>query len=509
MLGASIRLGRGGTACRRARSGGLQPRVPAPAYMRGSGSSWPPVGRSRESSSKPVALRGRDMVLAFVRMAAVARQPAALSPAFVSAGARDPLPIIRGVGARIRYLGLVLVLALGFTSCDDEGVTLDVGAPVDSPVRPGRELAYWGPDEAIGVVRIGKRGRGRRRLLRIGDVRRFFVDRIAWSPDGRRLAFTGESGLGYREMDVWTVDVDGGDVRRVTRSGDALWPVWAPDGRSIVYARVEDLRRNRRGALDYTSSLWAIDPDGANPRRLTDPAEGTTERPWSFAPDGSRLAITRARLPALERRAEKTRLVLVNLDGSGERELSGTGTDPAVSPDGSRIAYASARDRNGTLNYGDISSIATELYLMDADGSNRRRLTRTRNINELAPSWSPDDTTLAYTRGRPYQNAEVYSIWQVNPDGTTPEALLAGRPRGDWVRKPGLEPRPPDKAAEAPEVLSPRSPAPTGTPPNRFFAERLTPAYKEAGLSLDTIKRTAFDVHTLIAGDLTGVPQPA
>lgn len=58
-------------------------------------------------------------------------------------------------------------------------------------------------------------------------------------------------------------------------------------------------------------------------------------------------------------------------------------------------------------------------------------------------------------------------------------------------------------------MLSPRSPAPTGTPPNRFFAERLTPAYKEAGLSLDTIKRTAFDVHTLIAGDLTGVPQPA
>lgn len=205
------------------------------------------------------------MVLAFVRMAAIDRQPAALSPAFVSAGARDPLPIIRGVGARIRYLGLVLVLALGFTSCDDEGVTLDVGAPVDSPVRPGRELAYWGPDEAIGVVRIGKRGRGRRRLLRIGDVRRFFVDRIAWSPDGRRLAFTGESGLGYREMDVWTVDVDGGDVRRVTRTGDALWPVWAPDGRLIVYARLEDPSRNPDGSLDYSSSLWAIDPSGANP----------------------------------------------------------------------------------------------------------------------------------------------------------------------------------------------------------------------------------------------------
>jgi hypothetical protein len=42
-----------------------------------------------------------------------------------------------------------------------------------------------------------------------------------------------------------------------------------------------------------------------------------------------------------------------------------------------------------------------------------------------------------------------------------------------------------------------------------FFAERLAPAYEEAGLSLDGIKRTVFDVHTLAAGDLTGVPQPA
>jgi hypothetical protein len=44
---------------------------------------------------------------------------------------------------------------------------------------------------------------------------------------------------------------------------------------------------------------------------------------------------------------------------------------------------------------------------------------------------------------------------------------------------------------------------------DRFFAERLTPAYKQAGLSLDSIKRTVFEVHTLVAGDLTGVPQPA
>ena len=44
---------------------------------------------------------------------------------------------------------------------------------------------------------------------------------------------------------------------------------------------------------------------------------------------------------------------------------------------------------------------------------------------------------------------------------------------------------------------------------NRFVAERLSPAYEAAGASLGSAKRTVFDVHTLAAGDLTGVPQPA
>jgi hypothetical protein len=158
------------------------------------------------------------------------------------------------------------------------------------------------------------------------------------------------------------VDGNGGGVRGVTRTGDALWPVWAPDGRSIVYARVGDLTPD--GAPDYTSSLWAIDPEGGTPRRLTDPAEGISERPWSFAPDGSRLAITRARLPALERRAEKTRLVL---------------------------------------------------------------LVVRRHDARLHPRTA-------------IQNAEVYSIWHVNPDGTCPEALLAGRPHGNWYASPVWSP---------------------------------------------------------------------
>jgi hypothetical protein len=44
---------------------------------------------------------------------------------------------------------------------------------------------------------------------------------------------------------------------------------------------------------------------------------------------------------------------------------------------------------------------------------------------------------------------------------------------------------------------------------DRFFAERLAPAYREAGLSLEHTNRTQFELTMLVAGDLTGVPQAA
>ena len=43
----------------------------------------------------------------------------------------------------------------------------------------------------------------------------------------------------------------------------------------------------------------------------------------------------------------------------------------------------------------------------------------------------------------------------------------------------------------------------------RFFTERLRPACERAGVDFDKVKRTVFEVHTLVAGDLTGALQPA
>jgi len=83
---------------------------------------------------------------------------------------------------------------------------------------------------------------------------------------------------------------------------------------------------------------------------------------------------------------------VMDADGSNQTRLTRDPADdsgPAWSPDGSRIAFMSYRDRND------------EIYVMDADGSNQTRLTRDL-ANDIGPAWSPDGSRIAFEsyRGR-------------------------------------------------------------------------------------------------------------
>ena len=106
-------------------------------------------------------------------------------------------------------------------------------------------------------------------------------------------------------------------------------------------------------------------------------------------------------------------------DGSGLARLTANSTDerdPAVSPDGTRIAYAS-----------DASGFS-QIYLMNADGTGSQRVLRSTWWDE-SPRWSPDGRRLVFTRLSRF--ADVSRIWIVNTDGTGPRELT---PRGasDW-----------------------------------------------------------------------------
>src|SRR5215212_6935855 len=104
---------------------------------------------------------------------------------------------------------------------------------------------------------------------------------VAISPDGRTIAAD-------MQGSIWTLPASGGAMTRITDVfNDARQPMWAPDGRTIVFFAYRD------GGYD----IWAINPDGANQRKLTWGAYDDREPIYSH--DGTRIAFSSDRGNAL------------------------------------------------------------------------------------------------------------------------------------------------------------------------------------------------------------------
>ena len=135
-------------------------------------------------------------------------------------------------------------------------------------------------------------------------------------------------------------------------------------------------------------------------------------------------------------------IVSVRLDGTGRQTLT-TATrtsgdfEPAWSPDGRRLAYVHSTGRQ--LGPG---TSGTEIWVMNADGSSKRRLTR-NSLWDGSPTWSPDGRSILFVRGRLFVGRHEQpsaDLWVMRADGRgqrrltrTPELELdpAWAPRGD------------------------------------------------------------------------------
>ena len=93
-----------------------------------------------------------------------------------------------------------------------------------------------------------------------------------------------------------------------------------------------------------------------------------------------------------------------DLSSIGTLTTSGGDWDPAWSPDGTKIAFAS--DGARALNHGDI-------FVVNSDGSGRTNLTNDPASDDL-PAWSPDGTKIAFVSTR----GGAHSIFVMNADGT-------------------------------------------------------------------------------------------
>lgn len=205
------------------------------------------------------------------------------------------------------------------------------------------------------------------RLLTNND----FIDAApACSPDGSQILFASNRGDGDK-LDLSVMDLEGNVLRQLTATpevheGDPDW-VW----NTIVYTY------NRTG--EDTQSLWVMNADGSNARQVTFPPEGeanSTYKPGDFdpclSPDGRWIAWERHLEGEFTIRGHsigRWDIFVIGADGTGERDLTNAveaAAFPHWSPDGSQILFYA---------YTDGEHPAAALYVMNADGSNRRPIT--------------------------------------------------------------------------------------------------------------------------------------
>jgi Tol biopolymer transport system component len=132
---------------------------------------------------------------------------------------------------------------------------------------------------------------------------------------------------------------------------------------------------------------------------------------WSARPEGSEPSSPQpgGRIYFSSYRDGRWQIYSVSPDGSGLTRVSNGGGpdwDPSPSPDGTSIVFASGRA--GTLDTvppdprwfgGDNTIYKAELYLMRVDGSDVRRLTFSRGVNQY-PAWAPDGRSIGFTSNR-------------------------------------------------------------------------------------------------------------
>ncbi len=277
---------------------------------------------------------------------------------------------------------------------------------------------------------------------------------IAWSPDGRWLAASGDTGRdgAGNNPGIYLIPAAGGASRPLPHAKRQAWdvaPAFSPDGHRLAYASCDPGMRVVAPACDvYVFELGTDYVPVSPPRRLTtqgfaiqglawsrdassiiyDTAGRGPFQLWRIRADGTPspervdIAGFGSRKPATV--SSRDRLVF-------ERKLPTLGVysvqpghtpqpvlvssvfdfDPQFSPDGQRLAFASRR-----------SGEAVEIWVASADGSNPHQLTHGPGARQGAPAWSPDGQRIAFSS---VGDNGHWDVWLMENDGGSPRQLTA------------------------------------------------------------------------------------
>jgi dipeptidyl aminopeptidase/acylaminoacyl peptidase len=228
------------------------------------------------------------------------------------------------------------------------------------------------------------------------------VSNVAWSPDGKLLAFTMDAG---DEKDakpqVWFMYADGGEPWQLTKhkSGVRGFQI-SPDGKTLLLTATVPLSEDEEKRTKQKDDAVVVDHDfkmgqlwtwniATNEEKQISNGDFTVgDARWS--PDATRVTFTANPTPRLDDISLQTAWVLDVTSGK-QRKLVET-SDPTQtarwSPDGKWIAYLSS---SGLVVY------QVNLFVVDANGGSPRKLTGKFELNAGEPVWSKDGKTIFFS----------------------------------------------------------------------------------------------------------------
>ncbi|MBA3355918.1 MAG: PD40 domain-containing protein, partial [Pyrinomonadaceae bacterium] len=217
-----------------------------------------------------------------------------------------------------------------------------------------------------------------------------------WSPDGTRIVFHSVVG---NTSEIFVVNADGTNLTQLTNSGRNFSPRWSPDGTRIVF--------DRFGSIFGIVGIYVMNADGSNQTQLTNSGYDYFPR-WS--PDSSRITFTSTRDGTCDFNCN-VEIYSMNADGSNQTRLTNNprlDAFPEWSPDGTRIVFKSLRDNN------------INIYVMNADGTSQTRLTNyTEDLDVISPIFSPDGMRIMFSYGYSFAGELISSeIYVMNADGS-------------------------------------------------------------------------------------------